>query len=163
MRRILTPGEAVAIQRALNLHVNARLIEDGHFGTLSQQALMRFQAERGISPADGNPSQSTLNALGIPDLFAAPAAPTSNPLTDFFTRLVVKAAITKLKGLPAMNFLAGYATTIGGVISIVIGIAGLAGIHPAGAASLDFNASIQLIVTGWAALGLRRAIANIGK
>jgi hypothetical protein len=48
-------------------------------------SLMRFQADHDIQPADGNPTQATLDALGIPDLFTpAPAPKPVNPLNQIF-------------------------------------------------------------------------------
>lgn len=94
--RILTPEEATAIQTKLNEKAYAQLVVDGHFGTLSQQALMRFQAEHNISPADGNPSQPTLDALGIPNLFSPPPKLTPNPMVQALASFAIRLFLQRL-------------------------------------------------------------------
>lgn len=136
--------------------------EDGVFGPVTFNAYNRYRARLGLPPVpmaiDSAFWREIERLLNPQPALTHPADP------NWLVRFGINLALNQmLKGLPVMNFLAGYATVIGGVVSIAIGLAGLAGIHPAGAQSLDFNASIQLIVTGWAALGLRRAIGNIGK
>lgn len=139
--------------------------DDGTFGSRSLDAYNHYRASLGKPPAIPPIHLDALNADLFPEEQPLPKPKlTPNPIVQAIGSIAFRFFLQQLtKGLIPMNFLAGYATNIGGVISILIGVAGLAGIHPAGAASLDFNASIQLIVTGWAALGIRRAISNLGK
>lgn len=69
-QRILTMAEALSIQRALNAN-GAQLDADGHFGPMTQAALMKFQTDHGLT-ADGNPSVETTTALGIPPIYTDP-------------------------------------------------------------------------------------------
>lgn len=64
MGRILTMTEALTLQRALNAN-GARLDLDGHFGAISQTALIDYQRRNGLFPS-GNPDLPTTTKLGIP-------------------------------------------------------------------------------------------------
>jgi peptidoglycan hydrolase-like protein with peptidoglycan-binding domain len=147
MQRLLTIAEAMALQKALNLH-GAKLAVDGHFGELSRLAVIRFQHSAGIIPESGNPDDATLAALGIPNLFAPPPAPRFSPLGSPIIRLGVGIVLNQLtKGLIPMNFLTGYKTFIIGGLLIVLGGIELLGWQLPGI-PLDPSQGIPTIMTG---------------
>jgi hypothetical protein len=158
--RILTPAEATAIQTALNLH-GAALTVDGHFGELSHLALIRFQHDHNI-PETGNPDTATITALGIPDLFAVPVKPRSNPLDNPIVRIGLGILLNQLtKGLLPMNPLAildGAKTYIVGFVCILLGLLAMIGWSIPGLPAMDAGQGWQLVLTGLGFLGLRRAM-----
>ena len=107
--RILTPAEATSLQTALNAH-GANLEADGHFGALSQKALIAFQHDNGL-PETGNPDLVTCSALGIAPITTQAPAPalklTPNPIVQaigaFLANYVINNLILKGTGI-TMDF-----------------------------------------------------------
>jgi hypothetical protein len=92
---------------------------DGKFGHDTLDAYNRFRASKGNGPVL-KASMDELNA----DLFPedAPPLPKStprNPLKDWLIDLAIKQAVSRIKGLPQMDFLSGYKTYILAVLILL--------------------------------------------
>lgn len=87
---------------------------DGKFGADTLAAYNRFRLARGL-PAVYGETMSELNRLLFPE--EQPAPKPKKP--DFFTGLLVNFALSKIKGLPAMNFLSGYKTYVLAILIIL--------------------------------------------
>lgn len=94
---------------------------DGIFGHNTLKAYNKFRASKGL-PSVARESMSELNRLLFPEEFK-PAPPAKPKKPDFLTGLVVSAIVSKLKGLPAMNFLSGYKTYVLAVLIIICALA----------------------------------------
>lgn len=143
MGRILTISEALSIQKALNAN-GSHLDEDGHFGALTQAALIAYQTNKGIVPADGNPSLATTQALGIaPIETPIPPKPTSFHL-DLSTIL---ALLPLLKGTPMT------ADQITGIIRAILTAAGgyfvARGTIDQGTATAVVGAAVTIVAAIW--------------
>lgn len=143
--------------------------DDGVFGTKSLDAYNRYRkVALHKEPAVPPIHLDALNADLFPEEQPAPAPPSSNPITDFFTRLAMNAAISKLKGLPGMNnVLIATSTGVTGVVMIVVGAASLVSlVVPLGPIQgftpLTPGEAVNSITTGAGLIFLRRAIAKNG-
>lgn len=85
--------------------------DDGKFGHRSLDAYNHFRATLGKGPVVQT-SMAELNADLFPEEQPAPPAPKSNPIQDWLIGLAIKQAVSRLKGLPQMDFLSGYKTYI---------------------------------------------------
>lgn len=161
VRRILTYDEALSVQRALNAH-GAKLLEDGHFGQLSQLALIRFQHTNGL-PETGEPDLVTCSALGIPAITTpAPAPPpklTPNPVVQGLVGFIANYVINNLilKGTGINMDLAKISKAIAG------GLSG-AGIGGAGAAYtyISLPPAAQDVLPHWVPVAIPIANMVIG-
>lgn len=141
--------------------------DDGKFGTDSLDAYNHFRATMGKGPLL-RVSMDELNADLFPTEQRRAPMPRSNPITDFFTGLAIKAALNKLKGSTVFNKLTGFKTIATGIISIGIGLCDIIGwdIPNTGGQSggLWVAAGLAMI---FGRLGLAKVaediIANIGK
>lgn len=92
--------------------------DDGQFGKKSLDAFNHYRATKGLGPVVQT-SMAELNKLLFPEDMPPAPPPRSNPLQDWLISLAIKKGSTYLKGLPIMNFLAGYKTYILAALIIV--------------------------------------------
>lgn len=131
--------------------------DDGILGQASLEAYNHFLASKGKPPHVGMLLLAELNADLFPDEQPVPK-PKRNTV---FGRLLASFLINQLKGqIPMLAFLDGYKTYVVGGVAVVIGAAAMLGWSIPGLPVIPPNEGWQFILTGLAALGLRRAITT---
>ena len=130
--------------------------DDGRFGEKSLDAFNHFRATKGLGAVVAA-SLPLLNALLFPD----EAPPKPKKRNTVFGELLKTIIINQIKGqIPMLGFLDGYKAYIVGGVSIVLGALALIGWSIPGVPAIPPAEGWQLILTGLAALGLRRAITT---
>lgn len=132
--------------------------DDGTFGQKSLDALNHFLASKGKPEHTGMILLTELNALLFPEDAPPPKPKKRNTV---FGELLKTIIINQIKGqIPMLGFLDGYKTYIVAAVSIVLGALALIGWSIPGVPPIPPAEGWQLILTGLAALGMRRAITT---
>lgn len=100
--------------------------DDGKFGHDSLDAYNRFRASIGKGPLV-QASMAELNADLFPEDAPPVPQPRTNPISDYFTGIAIKAVLSSLKGRFPM--LTGYKTYLTAGLMIIVAAASLLGVN----------------------------------
>lgn len=129
---------------------------DGHFGKATLEAYNAFLLSKGRPPIREGEDPDYFDV--VRSLFPEDTKPKRNTV---FGKLLASFFLNQLKGqIPMLSFLDGYKTYVVGGVAVVIGAAAMLGWSIPGLPAIPPNEGWQLILTGLAALGLRRAVTT---